>query len=437
MTMLGVPPAEDRRSRALGRLFLLCLIFIAAILAAPGCAPDGAADGSDSDSTTTQPARVLLPVPSDSLDGTRLRTFGFIDENGQWAISPQFEEAGGFYEGLAPVKVAGKWGYVNESGALAVSPQFTEAFGFLGGFARVATGPALPGRNPWWPATGWGFIDSAGTMVIPAEWDDVGFFSDGLAPVMRGTSYGFIDVQGKVVIPLKFEGVCGFSEGLACAAYGGKWGYIDVAGDWVIEPRFAGLSPRGFGVPDSTFGLGVGSFVDGLAPVYVEGDPIQGGVCQYIDKSGDKAFEGVFERAGEFSEGLAPVQVDGVWGFVDVEGNPVVQPQFELSRLHTVEMYLIPDWGGFHEGLAPVVSGGKVGYIDKTGEFVIEPQFDRGGPFCDGFASVFTSRLPPSEQSLISGFSAPQIGDVAVIDRVGRVIYQVAWVPEGTSTTIP
>lgn len=37
---------------------------------------------------------------------------GFVDANGEWVIAPQFEEALPFSEGVAAVKVDGKWGYI-------------------------------------------------------------------------------------------------------------------------------------------------------------------------------------------------------------------------------------------------------------------------------------------------------------------------------------
>lgn len=47
-------------------------------------------------------------------DGTE--TFGFYDADGDEVIAPRYEDAGTFSEGLAPVKLNGKWGYVNREG---------------------------------------------------------------------------------------------------------------------------------------------------------------------------------------------------------------------------------------------------------------------------------------------------------------------------------
>lgn len=42
--------------------------------------------------------------------------YGFYDTNGNTVIQPKYEDAGFFSEGLAPVKLNGKWGYVNHAG---------------------------------------------------------------------------------------------------------------------------------------------------------------------------------------------------------------------------------------------------------------------------------------------------------------------------------
>jgi WG containing repeat len=75
-----------------------------------------------------------------------------------------------------------------------------------------------------------------------------------------------------------------------------------------------------------------------------------------------------FERAFAFSEGLAAVRIDGLFGFIDLNGNVVIKPEFDLA-------------GDFYQGLAEVLVGDVVGVIDRSGQFVVEPQFARAVPF--------------------------------------------------------
>lgn len=57
--------------------------------------------------------------------------FGFIDSGGKLTIQPQFDDAGQFAKGLAPVKVGPAWGYVDRSGKLAVPPNMSSPIHLL------------------------------------------------------------------------------------------------------------------------------------------------------------------------------------------------------------------------------------------------------------------------------------------------------------------
>ena len=61
----------------------------------------------------------------------------------------------------------------------------------------------------------YGFIDKSGKVVIELQFDDAGYFSEGLARVEKDGKWGFIDKSGKVVIEPQYDYVGDFSEGLA------------------------------------------------------------------------------------------------------------------------------------------------------------------------------------------------------------------------------
>jgi len=91
-----------------------------------------------------------------------------------------------------------------------------------------------------------GFRDAAGNVIVPAKYDDVGDFSEGLAPVMilkeekmlgvvLSTSpiWGYIDKTGKEAIPLKYTTHVGsFSGGLARVGDD----FIDKTGVEIFQP---------------------------------------------------------------------------------------------------------------------------------------------------------------------------------------------------------
>ena len=48
--------------------------------------------------------------------------WGYIDPEGRYAINPQYDEAGDFEGGLAPVRLKDAWGYINEEGKYIWTP---------------------------------------------------------------------------------------------------------------------------------------------------------------------------------------------------------------------------------------------------------------------------------------------------------------------------
>ena len=83
-------------------------------------------------------------------------SYGYIDQAGDWVIKPQFEVAWFFSDnGLAKVRVNGKWGYIDQAGDLVIKPQFDWADSFSdNGLASVK----FNGK--------YGYINQAGDWVI-------------------------------------------------------------------------------------------------------------------------------------------------------------------------------------------------------------------------------------------------------------------------------
>lgn len=144
-----------------------------------------------------------------------------------------------------------------------------------------------------------------------------------------------------------------------------------------------------------------------LFPVFVKGK------YGYINANGEMIIQPQFDNASKFRDGLAKVTVGskniskdpkiylpafGKDGYIDMQGRFVI----EAGKFHFAE--------DFSEGLAGVsVSncGNEYcyGYIDTTGNIVIKPQFKTVGKFHEGTADV---RMPN--------------GKWGVIDKTGKFI---------------
>ena len=134
-----------------------------------------------------------------------------------------------------------------------------------------------------------------------------------------------------------------------------KFGYIDGSGKFIIEPKFNAA----------------GEFSSGLAPVQIE----KNGKWGYINVNGKIIIDDMFETAETFKDGLALVKLGSRFGYITTDGIFRITPRFENAS-------------SFSEGMAAVEIGYKYGFIDKTGEIVIEPSYKFAEQFSEGMARV-------------------------------------------------
>lgn len=282
--------------------------------------------------------------------------YGYIDKQGNMAIEPRFKNALSFSEGLAAVKIDGKWGYISQSGKIVIEPRFESAYSFSEGLAKVAID------------YNYGFIDTTGRIVVEPKFDYASDFSEGLASVGIDSNYGYIDKTGQMIIKSQYRYSGEFSQGLAYVEIDAKYGYIDTTGRIVIEPQFDYAK----------------KFSEGLATVEVDDK------YGYIDKTGRIVIEPKFDYAGNFSEGLAYVVINDKYGYIDKSGKFVIEPQYERAT-------------PFRDGKAIVYYGnnGKLGYrrvyytdcIDRTGKPLFKTNFKWISLFNEGFALFVSDNL--------------------------------------------
>lgn len=98
--------------------------------------------------------------------------------------------------------------------------------------------------------------------------------------------------------------------------------------------------------------------------------------CGYVDTTGKPAIGRRFDRAGEFSAGLASVRRDRKAGFIDTRGAYAISPVFDEAK-------------SFREGLAAACLAGQGwGFVDPKGAWVIPPTFEFADSFAEGVAVV-------------------------------------------------
>ncbi|MDZ8260152.1 WG repeat-containing protein [Nostoc sp. ChiQUE01b] len=291
----------------------------------------------------------------------------------KFVLKPGRKGDGNFHNGLARVRINGKAGYIDREGKTQILPNFDGVLDF-----------SKPDNLSlaWKYGENRGYINNQGNYQIKPKYgyNMAGQFSEGKAYVCIVSTCGYIDSTGKEVIERKFTGAGRFYETLAPVKTDGKWGYINQAGTFSIPPSF-----------EEAY-----QFREGLAPINKDNQWI------YIDKNQKPVIQENFDKISYFSEGLAAVKHDNKWGYIDPQGNIVIQPQFDEPKDtprrfdcdatdiigNKAECKYLDNRHDFSEGLAAIYMNGKWGYIDRQGNPVIPPQFSEANNFSERLAYV-------------------------------------------------
>lgn len=232
-------------------------------------------------------------------------------------------------------------------------------------------------------------------LIILAAFAQVVPKATQLKPVYENGRWGYADAGGRVVIAARFDAALPFADGLARvgvvdeelpeigASPNIKWGYIDESGRVLVELRYAVLR-------DFSEGLAAAAVLDKERPER----PVSGRGERrnlkwgYVEKSGREVIPMQFLNAGDFAEGLAPVN---------------------------------PGGGGDDKGEGSMCdSATNYGYIDRTGAFVIKPRFTHASKFQNGRARVSVGRINYVGRCLCC---APRfVGKHGSVDRSGTFV---------------
>ena len=320
-----------------------------------------------------------------------------------------------------------------------------------------------------------GYIDSTGAVIIPCLYDtDIDFeafsinnkmivdfripnmarFNNGAVTVKiprkflfytHGYTYAMLDAKGEYIFEPAENVIYGLSEGIAIykrlfktaqKVYDFDFDYIDINHNFITDEAysFAGLFSEGIAlvIDDSgykyintkgkkTFEIDVSkignasseiieNFSEGLTALEV--DSIFGNInLENINNVEASKIENVsIEMAENFSEGLAAIRVNSLWGYIDTKGNWAILPRFKsafsfqngLARVfdgqnfayinkkgEEITLYEFVFADNFSEGLGLVKRGDKFGYIDTNGKVAIPFNYVYAQSFSEDLAVVF------------------------------------------------
>jgi len=268
----------------------------------------------------------------------------------------------------------GLWGYVNAEGDECIPCRFLKAYPFCEGWAGVEIYKL---EHRWYTCDA--LVNETGELLFPPEgysimnWDGV---SEGLIQVRddRSGLIGYMDMRGDIVIASAWEDAHAFHAGFAAVEdFSADEGYYIDRNGKVLDAK---IHPPTEGDDANT------SFSWGVTTVFV--DTAQGSALAVMDDTGNILFTNHHENIAwifHYFDGDRAwyINNDEFYGLMNKSGQLITDAEYGCLNVNG---------SPFAEGVAPVAQNGLWGYIDLEGEWAIAPEWDKAQPFCGGLALV-------------------------------------------------
>jgi hypothetical protein len=227
-------------------------------------------------------------------------------------------------------------------------------------------------RVPFGKGNKCGYMNMKGKIVIPAIYDYVGTFNNGLAPVSQQKRYGYVDSTGELVINLFLAGAHNLFNDRAIVKKDGKFGAMNSNGKLVIPFQYIELND----FFNASYSVCKGQYLDPLQFIDAEGNLLGADAMGYNPREYTYKENRIYDYY--YSDYPKPVYVaDKVnkYKYVNENQEDAMPMQFDRAEK-------------FYEGFAEVTLANKKGYINTKGEPITGFIFDSTTPFKNGIALV-------------------------------------------------
>jgi len=343
----------------------------------------------------------------------------------KYAIEPNSNKNGSFFNGLARFEQNGKFGYIDKKGKVVIPAKYKYVNDFYDFKAvvdfndkekglidnkgniffkcsyvvlapRVSEGLLYFRQNE---SSQFGYINTKGEVVIPPQFNKVNEFSEKFASVKKDNYFGYIDKLGKFIIKPQFDEAHCFSEGLAIVKQMEKNGVIDKKGHFIVKPIYDVINnyhdghalflkkfkkPKNFDKnqfknisSEKEKQLAIDKATLELRKVGALGN------VGFLNKKGNVAKDTKYVYALNFSEGVAWYRER-----THIKGHPFKYGCLTKDNYDNFTLHDYAEVKPFSEGLAAVKLDQKWGFVNTYGEWQIFPQFDYAESFHQGLAVV-------------------------------------------------
>jgi len=401
---------------------------------------------------------------------TKYNKRGVIDQDGKILHQITYDCIGAFKSGFAQISIGGKYGFINTGGELVIQPTLLSVQdianrGYL--ISKEIDGHTL-----------YAFVDTLLQNTIPFTYDDITIIPDGFIArkntlkqlldingksinsfnynsiylanegktlnssvfiAENKTKYGVTDYKGRVILPIIYKTITSDSSGkyFIVTTADNKTSLIDSSKNILIQP---GLNLISY--------LSNGIYVirnENSTPENLQVRLYNVKLKKYLNL---KPYQDV---SSSFSEGLLAVLINKKVGYINDNGELIIEPIYERSTLDysyenmegdgdgegegysennmtslysdcsfiDVNKYSIEEsiWKSnydFSEGLTVVQIGEKYGYINKKGQIVIPIIYNAASAFINGLASVSIEENGVSTNKIINNKGETVLNDFSI-----------------------
>jgi hypothetical protein len=195
---------------------------------------------------------------------------------------------------LIPYRKGDKWGFSNRKKEIVILCIYDKVESFHSGFAKVMT-------NDDWQGV-WGLIDTFGNYIINLEYRNIYQFSKNLFTVEKNSKHGLINNKGEMVVPCFFDGFRHLHNDYLISIYGGRDGLINHEGKEILKCEYEYSDMMGY-------------FYEGLSSV--KKDSKYG----FIDEQGEVIIDFQFDNVAYFENNFVRVKLKDKWSLIDKKGN--------------------------------------------------------------------------------------------------------------------
>ena len=261
------------------------------------------------------------------------------------------EYIGNFRGNYAVYESGGKKGLLNEEGQMIMEAVYDELI--YDGNNKDAI--SVKDGKEWFYIS----IDGYKTKEPESNYEYLDVISEKRILAKINGKFGYLDsnMQGKT--EFIYDEATAIYEGVGAVRQGEKWAIIDRKGELVTEYIYDDVVINSAGICSLNKVIGVA----------------QNGEYFLINTRGERIGEQSFQNMKAFeSKQPCAVCVEDKWGYMDLEGNIVIDCSYENAK-------------SFANDYAPVCQDGLWGYIDQENRLVVEYNFAEAGNFTDNGAA--------------------------------------------------